>query len=184
MKLVARLCKIMGITSVFLWPLLAAAQGTRADYERAEKFLPSNVRHLVAEADVSPHWIEKTARFWYLKEGPAGKEFLLVDAAAGTRVPAFDHPKLAAALSHATGNLYQPNKLPFDTFDLRPKTRPSILKPPARTGCAVCSSMSAARIPTRHATPGKFCLLTRSGALTLTITISMCATLQPAKWCS
>ncbi|HEV2233928.1 MAG TPA: DPP IV N-terminal domain-containing protein [Terriglobia bacterium] len=121
MKLVARLCKIMGITSVFLWPLLAGAQGTRADYERAEKFLPSNVRHLVAEADVSPHWIEKTARFWYLKEGPAGKEFLLVDAAAGTRVPAFDHPKLAAALSHATGNLYQPNKLPFDTFEFAPK---------------------------------------------------------------
>src|SRR5579859_1719999 len=134
MRLMARLCKITGIISFFLLPLLAGAQGTQADYARAEKFLPPNVRHLVAEADVSPHWIEQTSRFWYLKEGPGGKEFMLVDAAAGTRVPAFDHSKLAAALSHATGNLYQPNKLPFNTFEFAPKTMPSVLKRQARTG--------------------------------------------------
>jgi len=105
-------------TAAFLIsPLLASAQGTQADYERAVRFLPSNVRHLVSEADVTPHWIEKTSRFWYRQEGPEGKQFLLVDPAANTRVPAFDHSKLAAALSRVAGNSYQPGKLPFDSFE-------------------------------------------------------------------
>jgi dipeptidyl-peptidase-4 len=108
---------ILFIASIFLTPLLASAQGTLADYERAVRFLPPHVRHLVAEADVSPHWIEKTSRFWYRHEGPAGKEFWLVDAAANKREPAFDHSKIAATLSQAAGNAYPPNKLPFDSFE-------------------------------------------------------------------
>ena len=43
----------------------AAAQGRLEDYQRAQQFLPGNLRHLVYVADVSPHWIEKTSRFWY-----------------------------------------------------------------------------------------------------------------------
>ena len=50
-------------------PLGALAQGTLEDYQRAEQFLPGNVRHRVYVADVTPHWIEKTNRFWYRKAG-------------------------------------------------------------------------------------------------------------------
>src|SRR5437016_12600661 len=114
---------ILIVASTLLIPLLASAQGTLADYERAVKFLPPHVRHLVAEADVAPHWIEKTSRFWYRHEGPTGKEFWLVDAAANQREPAFDHSKLAAALSRAAGNSYPPNKLPFDSFEFTEKGR-------------------------------------------------------------
>lgn len=103
--------------SIFFFPFLAFPQGTQRDYERAVKFMPPTIHNLVAEADVTPHWIEKTSRFWYLHQGPQGKEFFLVDAAANTREPAFDHTKLAAALPRAGANPFLPNKLPFDSFE-------------------------------------------------------------------
>jgi len=61
--------------AVFLVPH-GFAQGTLEDYERARSFLYGNLRHSVYVADVSPHWIDKTNRFWYHKLGPAGGEFL------------------------------------------------------------------------------------------------------------
>ena len=91
----------------------AIGQGTLADYQRAQQFLPGNLRHLVYVADVSPHWIEKTNRFWYRKAGPKGSEFVLVDAEQNTSVPAFDHARLAVALSHAAKQEYSASALPF-----------------------------------------------------------------------
>ena len=112
MKALSQLGKIIAIAPLCVAAVLVYAQGTREDYARAERFLPGNVRHLVSEADVAPHWIEKSERFWYRKDSPSGKQFLLVDAARNTGVPAFDHGKLAVALAQATGKQYQPNKLP------------------------------------------------------------------------
>src|SRR5256885_16522815 len=86
---------------LFLVPSAALAQGTLEDYQRAERFLPGNVRHLAYVADVSPHWIEKTNRFWYRRVGQKDTAFILVDAEKNTSSPAFDHERLASALSHA-----------------------------------------------------------------------------------
>ncbi|HEV2351575.1 MAG TPA: DPP IV N-terminal domain-containing protein [Terriglobia bacterium] len=105
------------LTFIFLVPFPVFGQGTQADYERAVKFLPSNVRHLVAEADVTPHWIGNSSRFWYRQEGPQGKEFFLVDPAAKTRQPAFDHARLAAALPRTADHAYTPDHLPFNSFE-------------------------------------------------------------------
>jgi len=99
----------------------ARAQGTLEDYQRAQKFLPGNARHLYTTGDVMPHWIEKTDRFWYrrttLKGPEINYEFVLVDAAQNTSNPAFDHARLAESLSRATKQHQDPAKLPFDTFD-------------------------------------------------------------------
>src|SRR4051812_9378313 len=49
---------------------------------------------------VTPNWFAAGTKFWYRNDLKAGtKEFVLVDAAKGTRGPAFDHVKLAASLS-------------------------------------------------------------------------------------
>jgi dipeptidyl-peptidase 4 len=93
------------------------AQGSREDYERAERFLPGNLRHHLYIADVTPHWIAKTNHFWYRKVNPKGTEFLLVDPAQSATKPAFDQARLAAALSSEAKRAYQPAELPFDTFD-------------------------------------------------------------------
>ncbi len=95
----------------------ALAQGKLEDYQRAQRFLPGNLRHSIYVAEVSPHWIDKTNRFWYHKESPKGSEFILVDADHNTVAPAFDHEKLAAALSRLTRKTVSASDLPFDTIE-------------------------------------------------------------------
>jgi dipeptidyl-peptidase-4 len=92
-------------------------QGTREDYERAQQFLPGNLRHHIYVADVTPHWIAKSDRFWYRKAGPKGTEFLLVDPMQAATKPAFDQARLAAALSREAKHDYKSTELPFDSFE-------------------------------------------------------------------
>ena len=103
-------------------PTLAFAQGTLEDYKRAERLLPWNLRTLVRDAEVSPHWIEDTDRFWYRRATADGKEFVVVDPAKKTREPLFDHAKLAAGISRILGRDVQANKLPFDDFSYASKS--------------------------------------------------------------
>ena len=80
------------------------AQGkqlTTEDYARAEKFMSYNVNPLVYHGVSRPTWMED-GRFWYRDNGPDGVTFMLVDPAKGTKTPAFDQAKLAAALTAAT----------------------------------------------------------------------------------
>ncbi len=93
----------------------ALAAVTAADYQRAEKFLTYNTAPLVFHR-VRATWLPGD-RFWYRNVGPDGIEFVLFDAARGTRQPAFDHAKVAAALSTATGKTYDAAHLPFMTFE-------------------------------------------------------------------
>src|SRR3954468_14116561 len=72
----------------------------------------------VYKSQIAPHWLAGNTRFWYRNDLRAGaKEFILVDASAGTRKPAFDHQRLAAALSRATGKEFSPDHLPFTSID-------------------------------------------------------------------
>ena len=87
------------------------------DYQRAQQFLQGNLRHVVYLADVNPHWIDKTHRFWYRKSSPNGSEFVLVEAERNTSTPAFDHTRLAAGLSQASKREYSPTDLPFREFE-------------------------------------------------------------------
>ena len=100
-----------------LAPLLASAQGTVDDYRRAESFQIGAQRKLITVADVKPQWIAKTSRFWYRQVGPKSTDFILVDPSANTSAPAFDHARLASALSLASKEQYQSSKLPFETFE-------------------------------------------------------------------
>ena len=52
--------------------------------------------------DIHPRWIEGHDSFWYKRETEGGYEFVLVDAAKGSRSLAFNHGKLANRLARAT----------------------------------------------------------------------------------
>ena len=95
----------------------ATAQVTRADYARAERFLSHNARKLVFTMEAAPNWIENGDRFWYSAHARAGKTFVIVDPAAGSSAPAFDHQRLARGLNAATGARSTADRLPFDRFD-------------------------------------------------------------------
>lgn len=94
----------------------AAQQVTETTYRRAEQFLGLNAESLVAHFEVDPLWFDGD-RFRYRNRRPDGSEFIVVDPAAATRRPAFDHARLAAALSLAADTSYEPFKLPFKTFE-------------------------------------------------------------------
>lgn len=90
---------------------------TAADYARAEKFMSYKTNPLVFHAGVRPTWLADD-RFWYRNVTPDGSEFVLVDPVKRTRGAAFDHAKVAAALSAAVGITYNASQLPFTQFDL------------------------------------------------------------------
>lgn len=87
-----------------------------ADYARAERFMGYNTTPLVFGATVRPSWLPSN-RFWYRNTISQGAEFVLVDPARRTRGRAFDHERLATALSRAADTAYTAFALPFTQFD-------------------------------------------------------------------
>ncbi|SDT83077.1 Dipeptidyl peptidase IV (DPP IV) N-terminal region [Streptomyces sp. TLI_053] len=76
----------------------------------------------VVHDQVRPLWIDGGSRFWYALDGDRdrdrdrhdhGRRFVLVDPAAGTCEPAFDHARLAAALATASARPISPEALPL-----------------------------------------------------------------------
>jgi len=97
----------------------AAAQhlprASATEYARAERFLGWNARTLVSGHEVQPTWLEGD-RFWYKNHQREGAEFVLVDPARATRRLAFDHDRLASALSLTADTSYVGHSLPFERF--------------------------------------------------------------------
>ena len=89
---------------------------TAEDYAQAEQFMSYNTAPLVSGATVRPTWLEND-RFWYRNITNEGAEFVLVDPLEGRRQLAFDHARLAEALSAATTSTYRAEALPFEVFD-------------------------------------------------------------------
>jgi len=117
MKFKAIFSIIIGFTIIFITSSNIWAQVTKEDYARAEQFLPENVEKLVFKLSIEPHWIASSDSFWYRNDTRNGKEFILVNPINNTKQPAFDHVRLAAALSLAACTAYEHNKLPFDSFE-------------------------------------------------------------------
>ncbi len=102
---------LLASTSAF-----AQTKFTAADYARAEKMMGYNTTSLVLRTGVRPNWLPDE-RFWYRVTMAGGAEFVLVDPAKGTRQPAFDHAKLAVALSTAAAKTYTADALPFQDIE-------------------------------------------------------------------
>ena len=93
------------------------AQGARSDYERA-KGLRKLTENKVFRDRVRPNWLEGDPTFWYRVQTAADRhEFILVDAEKGERKPAFDHARLAAALTANGVTDVAPDRLPIDRLD-------------------------------------------------------------------
>ena len=82
---------------------------TDADYARAEQLLAPYRARRVPGARLDPQWEPGGARFRY----QVGSRHLVVDPAEGTRRDAFDHDRLAAALSVASGRAVEAATLPI-----------------------------------------------------------------------
>lgn len=89
------------------------------DYARAERMLASTTQQYIDHTASRPVWLTKD-RFVYRTLTPQGSEFILVDPAKATRLSAFNHQKVAEALSSATGKTYTAQRLPFQEVTFTP----------------------------------------------------------------
>jgi dipeptidyl aminopeptidase/acylaminoacyl peptidase len=109
---------VLGLILAATSARLCLAQGTAEDYARADA-LRERTRGKVFPDRVEPHWYAGGDRFWYRAErANEVYEFVAVDAALGTRRPAFDHAQLAAALTRATEKPHEATRLPFERIEL------------------------------------------------------------------
>jgi dipeptidyl aminopeptidase/acylaminoacyl peptidase len=72
----------------------------------------------VYKATIAAHWFQNNTKFWYrndLRDG--AKEFIVVEAGQGARRPAFDHERLASALSKAAGQELKARQLPLSEIE-------------------------------------------------------------------
>ena len=85
---------------------------TAADYARAEQMLaPYRARRVPT---VAPQWLEDGERFHYV----AAARHVLVDPRKGERRDLFDHERLAAALSAASGHAVEAGALPLTSVEV------------------------------------------------------------------
>ncbi|MFY9554842.1 MAG: DPP IV N-terminal domain-containing protein [Blastocatellia bacterium] len=98
-----------------LIPTQGYAQGKAPDYTRA-LMLRNKFQALAINIPERATWIDATSRFWYRRSVKGGNEFVLVDAETLSRKPAFDHERLAASLSVASGEKLTAVTLPFSTI--------------------------------------------------------------------
>jgi dipeptidyl aminopeptidase/acylaminoacyl peptidase len=103
------------LISLLAPPVAIHAQGTLADYQRANG-LRIGLQGLATNIPERPTWIGSSSRFWYRKSVKSGSEFVLVDAETLAKKPAFDHQRLAASLSAAAGQTYTALMLPFNSI--------------------------------------------------------------------
>jgi len=96
------------------------AQGTKADYDRADR-IGQMALGKIAHGRIEPIWLGSGSRFWYRSDlGGGRREFILVDPAAASRKPAFDHARLAAALTKALSRDVSADRLPIDSISFAP----------------------------------------------------------------
>lgn len=93
----------------------AGAQVTLADYDRAQGLRERYEALALDVADV-PTWVNGTHTFYYRRSRADGFEFMAVDADTREKRPAFDHERLADALSRAAGKTFSATRLPFQNF--------------------------------------------------------------------
>jgi dipeptidyl aminopeptidase/acylaminoacyl peptidase len=103
------------VIAAVLVPAGASGQGTVAEYERAMT-LRDAYQNLAVNVPEPPTWIAQTNRFWYRRSVRGGNDFVLVNADTRTKAAPFDHAKLAAGISSATGGKYTAATLPFTAF--------------------------------------------------------------------
>jgi len=96
-------------------PSAALAQGTVDDYRRADA-LRERYERLAVNVPSPATWVEGAPRFTYRRSVADGQEFIVFDAATLEKRPAFDHARLAEAMSKVAGEEFAAHELPFSAF--------------------------------------------------------------------
>lgn len=108
--------------------------------------LAASTTPLVSGLAGRPSWLAD-GRFWYRVSTGEGAQFWLVDPAKRTRQPAFDHARLASALSASVGGAMDAARLPFQTMDLANDARSLTVSVRGRTVRCDLGAYSCTDVP-------------------------------------
>ena len=113
-----KLTKSISIVMLLFYSSVTFAQGTIEDYQRAyslrNKFSNKNVFY----SDVNPQWIADTNQFWYIRNTPEGKVYVVVNAETRKRKELFNHQQLAKALAGKTNQEIIPTELSLNNLNV------------------------------------------------------------------
>ena len=126
-----------------------SAQGTAADYARAEG-LRDRLKGTVVNAVDQTAWIDSTSRFWYRRSTKTGSEFVLVDADTREKRAAFDHTRLAAALTPLLGHSVDPAALPLTTIAFTEGERALVVTADSSPVRCTLADYQCAKLPPRQ----------------------------------
>ena len=110
------------LASCVVWgqpaPYVPDSKALAQSYQRAD-----DLRNLAARAvfntNIEPKWLIATT-LAYLRTTPENKRIMVVNAATGSRREAFDHAKVASALTTATGTAMTERNITFEDWVLAP----------------------------------------------------------------
>ena len=114
-----RMSVLIALASVILPAGVVQANETRdiaARYKRAEIYTPWNLPKHIHNNDLQHRWIAGSDRLWYKRSFDGGHEFMVADPAAKSKRPAFDHQRMALALTRALGRTVRSDQLPIDAL--------------------------------------------------------------------
>lgn len=97
-------------------PAAEVSEITAEDYDRASEFFSWRLNSKMFRADVYPNWIDDK-QLWYRVDIPEGQKFYHVDAVSHVKRPAFDHERLASALTERSDREFRTYQLPFRHFN-------------------------------------------------------------------
>ena len=113
-----KLTKSISIVMLLFYSSVTFAQGSIEDYQRAyslrDKFSNKNVFY----SDVNPQWIADTNQFWYIRNTPEGKVYVVVNAETRKRKELFNHQQLAKALAGKTNQEIIPTELSLNNLNV------------------------------------------------------------------
>lgn len=91
-----------------------------ANWSLASEWYPDKISERVFSRDVRPNWIGSTDRFWYRFESSSGIRYWIVDPREPSKLPLFDHGRLAVMISEATGTRQEPERLDLGAVEVDP----------------------------------------------------------------
>ncbi|MFN7874478.1 MAG: DPP IV N-terminal domain-containing protein [Pirellula sp.] len=117
---------LLSVLSTVAFParILTADEPQRVvtpNFRMAEQYSSNYLRQFVYSTSVTPNFIDKTDEFWYSYKTSEGTKYWRVNPDKGTRLPLFDHIKLAAQLSQLTRQPVEPGQLSLTRLEVNAK---------------------------------------------------------------
>ncbi len=109
--------KILTVIWLSFIVVMTFGQDMLQQYERAELLLPRNLKNKIYTQWVAPKPIEGSDFFWYTAKTADGTKYQLVNPIKNSKVLAFNHEKMAAAITKTTKDTVSAYKLGISNIE-------------------------------------------------------------------